>query len=568
MPLTIPSHITLARTLMLGLGSLCCSFALAQSGSDCEQVSTPASSGFDFTEDISRWGSRESFDLDSSQYLVRSIQVNQLPIFDPGNPRENTRLFRWVNRVHIPTRQQVIRHQLLFREGDTINSRMLSENERLLRQQKYASDARIRVLNRCAQTVDLEVVTREVWTLVPGFSFHTSGGDNAMDIGLRDSNALGSGQRVSLFYSNDANRSSYKLAFENPNIGNTHRVIKLQADKSTDGYHYLAEYELPFYALDAQSAWKFGYESTREMLYQYRFGKRISEVDRTLDTAELSRGIATGLVNGLTTRLRYGLREEDYRYAAGSKHPSPTVLPDNLHMIYPFLELESIEDKYAVAYNISQIYRTEDLLLGRSFRASIGFAPNSGGRLILNGRYTDTLLSRAKMLLQWRADWRARWSPSAREWEDTRVNANVDFHRGQTEHRSLYLGLSASKVINLNSSEQLSLGGSSGLRGFDSHYLNGDALVKFTAEERMFSDYQVLQLFRVGVAGFIDVGRVYGKSSWGADRTFSNVGLGLRLAPSKTDEARIIHIDLAYPLGSNIPGGKSMQLVVEARTSF
>lgn len=541
---------------------------LAQSAQDCAQISQPADSGFDFTEDISRWGSRESFDLDSRQYQVRSIQLNQLPIFDLSNPRENKRLFRWVNRVHIPTRQQVIRHQLLFEEGETVNSRMLSENERLLRQQKYASDARIRVLNRCEQTVDLEVVTREVWTLVPGFSFHTSGGDNSVDFGLRDSNALGSGQRVSLFYSNDANRSSYKLAFENPNIGNTHRVLKLQADKSTDGFHYLAEYELPFYALDASKAWKFGYESAKEVLYQYQFGRRVSEVERQQDTAELSRGISSGLVDGLVTRLRYGLREEQYRYAPGVKHPSPLSLPNDLSMIYPFLELESIEDKYAVAYNISQIYRTEDLQLGRSFSTSIGFAPNSGGRVILKGRYADTLLSRPKMLLQWRADWRARWNPSDKLWEDTLINTNIDFHRGQTENRTLYLGLAASKAINLNTSEQLTLGGSTGLRGFDSHYLNGDAMVKFTAEERMFSSRQILQLFRVGVAGFVDVGRVYGKEQWGAGRTFSNVGLGLRLAPSKTDEARIIHIDLAYPLGNNIPGGKSVQLVVEAKSSF
>lgn len=561
-------HTMLARSLMLGLGVSSCTLAAAQADQNCTQISAPADSGFDFTEGISRWGSLESFDVDSSQYQVRSIKINQLPIFDPKNPREDTRLFRWINRVHIPTRQQVIRHQLLFKEGDTVDSRMLSENERLLRQQKYASDAKVRVLNRCDQAVDLEVVTREVWTLVPGFSFHTSGGDNSLDVGLRDSNALGSGQRVSLFYSNDANRSSYKLAFENPNIGNTHRVIKLQADKSTDGFHYLAEYELPFFSLDADKAWKFGYESTKEMLSQYQFGKRVTEVDRRHDVAELSRGLSTGLVNGVTTRLRYGVRDEDYRYAPGTKRPAPAAMPDDLHLTYPFLELESIEDKYAVAYNISQIYRTEDLLLGRSYRASIGFATNSGGRLILNGQYSDTLLSRPKMLLQWRADWRARWDPSAKEWEDTLINANLDFHRGQTENRTLYMGLAASKAINLNSSEQLTLGGSTGLRGFDSHYLNGDTMLKFTAEERMFSNYQVLQLLRIGVAGFVDVGRVYGKTQWGAGRTFSNVGLGLRLAPSKTDEARIIHIDLAYPLGNNIPGGKSVQLVVEARGSF
>lgn len=52
------------------------------------------------------------------------------------------------------------------------------------------------------------------------------------------------------------------------------------------------------------------------------------------------------------------------------------------------------------------------------------------------------------------------------------------------------------------------------------------------------------------------------------DNFYKNIGVGLRLAPSKTDEGRIIHIDLAYPLGGNIRGGKSVQLVIEAKTSF
>ena len=114
----------------------------------------------------------------------------------------------------------------------------------------------------------------------------------------------------------------------------------------------------------------------------------------------------------------------------------------------------------------------------------------------------------------------------------------------------------------------MTLGGSTGLRGFDSHYLNGDGSVRFTIEERFFSNYHVLQLFRVGFASFFDVGKIYGDSEYGAGRTFKNIGLGMRLAPSKSDKGRIIHIDVAYPIGSNIAGGRSAQLVVEAKASF
>lgn len=556
------------RCAFLFLISAASAPAFAQSNANCVPVSSPAMANFDFTEDISRWGTQESFNIDGSHYHVREISVNRLPIFDEENDRENNALYRWINRVHIPTRVKVIRDQLLFSENSEVTSQILSENERILRQQKYAADSRIRVLTKCGDQVDLEVVTREVWSLVPGISFHTGGGDSSFDIGVRDSNALGSGQRVSMFYSSDANRNSFKLGFENPNIGNTHKVIKLQAEDSTDGYHYLAEYELPFYSLDSSKAWRFSLEATKEILTQYQFGKKVTEVQRLKDTAEISRGFSAGLNNGKAQRFVYGLREEKIAYDAGVKRPSPASLPADLNIVYPFLQYESIDDNFAVAYNISQIYRTEDISLGRQLLLSVGVDPSGDKRLILQGRAADTLLSQNKMLMQWHSDWYGRWNQMSSAWEDTVVNFNLDFHRGQTDKRTLYMGLAASKAINLNSSEQLTLGGGNGLRGFDSHFLTGDALIEFTVEQRYFSDYQFLRLMRVGYAAFVDVGRVYGDDVLGAGRTYKNVGLGLRLAPSKTDEGRIIHVDLAYPIGSNIPGGKSVQLVIEAKGSF
>ena len=106
------------------------------------------------------------------------------------------------------TRQKVILHQILFDKGSEFNSRILSENERLIRQQKYAADAKIRVLTKCGEEVGVEVMTKEVRTVVPGFSFHSSGGHGCLEFEIRDSNALGTGQRASAFYSSDTNRNS------------------------------------------------------------------------------------------------------------------------------------------------------------------------------------------------------------------------------------------------------------------------------------------------------------------------------------------------------------------------
>ena len=149
------------------------------------------------------------------------------------------------------------------------------------------------------------------------------------------------------------------------------------------------------------------------------------------------------------------------------------------------------------------------------------------------------------------------------------MNVGLDYHLGQSENRTLYLGLEAAKVINLRNGTQLELGGRNGLRGYDTHYLQGQSSLRFTAEERLFTNYHFLQLFRVGMAAFYDAGKVYGNPDPAAHDVFQAVGLGLRLAPSRSQSGQIIHIDLAYPLGSALPDNKhQLQFIAEVKKSF
>ena len=99
--------------------------------------------------------------------------------FDLANAQENNRLYRWVNRVHTFTRPIVIQRMLLFRPGDAVHERLLDESERILRREKYVSDSSIRVVRECGETVDLEVITREVWSLTPEISLKSIGGDTS-----------------------------------------------------------------------------------------------------------------------------------------------------------------------------------------------------------------------------------------------------------------------------------------------------------------------------------------------------------------------------------------------------
>ena len=106
--------------------------------------------------------------LEDGGAVIGDVVVRVGDVFDAGDPREDRRLFRFANRLHRATRDEVIRNQLLFRPGDRYSHRLLEESERLLRQDRYLYDVTIRPVRYDAGRVDVEVITRDVWTLNVG----------------------------------------------------------------------------------------------------------------------------------------------------------------------------------------------------------------------------------------------------------------------------------------------------------------------------------------------------------------------------------------------------------------
>lgn len=413
----------------------------------CITINEPAYSDFDFTEDQSRWGTKPNGELDGDTYHVRSISINQLPIFDESNPRENSKLYRWINRVHFYTQPEVIHRQLLFNNQDEVSQDIMTESERILRQRRYVGDAKLRVLKKCGNDLDLEVVTREFWTLTPEISLKSAGGENTSKFGIRDSNFLGSGQQISVLYRNDPERNSYELIYKQPNLNDTRILLEGGASNSTDGYRYFAHAALPFFSLDSNFSWDAGIESKDVVHSQYTLGHKNTQVQFRNDIAELSLGFSRGQQEDtMIRRFSGGIRYDRRQYGIGPELPIPGTLPNDMILMYPFVRYETLEDNYAMAYNISQIQRTEDLYVGRHLVTTLGYSPGNIGNLVFNGLYTDTLVYKPRHLLQFSAEWDARWSRVTNNWQDTIVNLDLDYHLGQTDNRTLFMGLSATKA--------------------------------------------------------------------------------------------------------------------------
>ena len=527
----------------------------------------PALPNFDFTAGLQRWGDDKDHLPQGQEKTVRKIYINTLPIFDTTATHESYWLYRWINSVHTFTRPRVIERLLLFSTGDPVNERQLDESERLLRNESYIGDAEIRVVRDCQDSVDLEVVTREVWTLAPDISFKSSGGETSGHLGFRDSNFLGTGKSINLRFKQDPDRNKLQLHYNDPNFQGKRVNIGAHVEKNSDGYDRLFDVGLPFYALDARRSW--GVSAADSKFAQYRYVDSIKtsgvQVQETL--IGVIWGFSEGLVGGQVNRYAFGAQSEKKAYGTLSNELASAQVPGDLSLTYPFFEYQQVQDLYKIGFNINQIRRSEDIHLGRDLRVRLGYSAE-GQRVILQGDWTDTWLARNEMLLQSSLDWRGLWRVKEQAIEDGELNLRIKFHRGQTKNRSLVVGAELSLLKNSLSQTELTLGGDKGLRGYESNYQSGDTVFLVSAEERVFTQYEPFDLFYIGYAAFVDVGRAWFRGQKSAnDNWQTDVGLGLRLLPSKSDRGQVVHLDLAFTLKSR-NGDRRMLLSVEMKKTL
>jgi len=110
-------------------------------------------------------------ELEAQGARVGRIFISRENLFDPRDPHESYWPYRLANKLHVVTREEVIRRELLFREGDLYSQELVDESERNLRGLKVIYHVRIVPLAYRDGVVDLEVNSQDTWTLRPAIRF-------------------------------------------------------------------------------------------------------------------------------------------------------------------------------------------------------------------------------------------------------------------------------------------------------------------------------------------------------------------------------------------------------------
>ncbi len=481
--------------------------------------------------------------------IIDSLVIDNREIYDTSDPRFDNFLFRTANRLHIVTKETVVRRELLLAVGEPFSAARAEETARNLRLNCRLVDAWVETERLPSGRLLVRVVTIDQWSLLGGVEFARDGNRSRLKLGFEERNLVGYNQLLGfdwVIQEGDENYTHSRFR-DYRFLG---KPVMLALEHNTDPRGEVTQFSLlrPFYSLDQRTylsgtiartggrrdvygldsnglAVRTGYWKSKadqlDLIGEYRVGSRNTKVGAGLWYTYHSDKVTEVAGHGFTI-------------PTDSTYHTPSLLLKAQHTHY--LRLRRISN-FQLLEDVSLVTGIETLA-GRAFNTDFKshlydildittrFGEQFGHNLVTASHQQTWWLDRGKQL-------RSRGISSLRYYNNSlsflTVAARVQY---QTDH---YDALDS----------PLRLGGTSGLRGYDEFALAGDRTGVANLETRWFPGLDILSALIGGVI-FADVGRAWTK---GEPFTFNDlhysVGAGLRISLERATRSEIIRVDCA-----------------------
>ena len=562
---------TSIQNLLLATGLL--AIATTATASDSPFFNASPSSSINESLRLALLGSKEIPDyltLQKNKAVIGKITIIRNNVFDLSKEEENIPLFRLANNLHIVTAESVVRNQLLFESGDFFSQQILEESERILRSASYLYDAEITISAYHDNVVDIEVNTRDVWTLTGSINFSREGGSNELSAQIEESNLLGYGKKLKLKTGSTVDRDETLISYSDKQVFGTRTKVSLLHNDKSDGITDQFEIERPFYSLHTK--WSMGLKISADDRTDsiYEFGEVVSAFDHTEENISVYFGLSEGYLNHHVYRWLFGFDKDRDNFSPNDNYPGQPI-PEDRDFRYPWISMEMYEDHVIKTRHIMQIRRTEDLNLGNEMKFKLGwstqhFDANNDG-LVYEMEANMAFKSPNNHLLLFNPHFSGRYAD--RSGENNRIGFISKYYMPVFGDHVFYMSLRGDFVRDPYLDEQLLLGGDSGLRGYPLRFQTGDRSYLFTVEQRFYTEWHWFQLAYVGALIFYDVGRAWepGIPENENTRRLRDAGIGLRLASSRGSRGLVLHIDLAFPMDGDSEID-NVQLLITTNESF
>jgi len=535
---------------------------------------------------------------------VDHIFIDNHSIFDTSDPDLDSR-FRWAydlaNRLHVRTRESVIRRELLFDVGDCFDPVLLEESERLLRAYPFIARTDIYGIQQPGGGYHVVVDTEDEWSTRAEVRFDLSGQVDVEAIELREQNLAGYGQELGVFYQSREATRSYGIGYRTPQLFRTRWDLSLDAGRTRAGTLFRQELAYPFVGEVGRLAfrqvlnrhdWYFDYIVPRTGSGGFcpdegpdcRILVPIRE--KALEVAGLRRFGEPG--NLTVVGLGIGFQEISYpgsdsaiTFVEGGRYderqPAPVELRtpvlarmQHLRNVRAMLLLGKRNIEWRKRRGLDSFRGDEDVRLGAE--VEVTFARSLPSLESDNDLYGSLELYAATgppslfFGTRVRTDARRAYDapPGEHELQDVTGEGEAFVYIRPTSmaRHTLVLRAAGAGAWHVETPFQLTLGGELALRGWPLESFPGGRRVVFTAEDRWYFGWPFPDVADIGASIFTDVGRIWpGDVALGTDSGWrTSVGVGLR-ANFPAGGTNSFRIDAAFPVGSDGGLGK-LQLVI------
>ena len=507
---------------------------------------------------------------------VGEIRVERVNVFDPTVPGEDWLLFRIANRIHWPTRESVIRRELLFATGEAWDPLKVLESERNLRANGSFRRVDIIPVERAAGTADAVVRTQDSWTTNPRFSAGTEGGESFFTLGLEENNLLGYGKSVGAEYGRSGSRTSSSYSYGDPRFLNTRLALNGGYSRSSTGDAGSVSLTSPFYSLDSPRASAVAWQRSVSEQTIYRDAEEYTEFRARRRIAEASLGRRLEADRIFVQRVEGGWYSDRAQYetlTGGSPGTVAGTLPEDRELSGPTIGYSWVQPDYIKETYIDRMERVEDFNLGNELSVRAGWmaekTASDRDRVIFNAsnqqgvRFAPGRFAIGRLSLSGRT--------VAGRWENALANADLNFFwKTNVRGDHTFVGhIEGAFGRYLDRDNSVTLGGGTGLRGYKNNSFVGDKAVLVNFEDRFFFPGEWFHLMRLGAAVFVDSGVVAREN---ADLTLRNlksdVGAGLRVAGTRSRSGGVGRIDVAYALNRGPNGGSRWVISIKGGQAF
>ena len=485
---------------------------------------------------------------DKESRRIRAIRFYISDIYTEDQALESS-WAEFVNRFHITTRESVIRNQILFKEGDVLDKDLVEQSERKLRQFAFLNKAQIEVIPVDDRSVDIEIRTRDAWSLVPGISIKGGGGLATGTVKLEELNLLGYGKKafVEGIYESDVGWTA-KFGYRDSQLFNSRWIASATYTNGPLVESLFLGAARPLYSIDTKWAYGGAFFKTDQVIRLFEAGEESSRFakDQILVQGYMKRSFGKRFQK-TNVKLELKYLKKDFSTLGSATTVPP---PEDQANVTPSIRISKQGNvRWQEFTYLNKMGLTEDNRLGSSYGGHVGYGiPVEDGFELwdVGGFFSNDTSFKYKQLLK------TMLSINSEVVRNTTALVNLRYYKKFSRH-TVATRFKANFGWELDSSRQFTLGADSGLRGYPARQFTGERLMLLNLEDRQFwGDFSLGPKFALGTVIFVDAGNVW-KETDDVDLNDLNwsAGAGLRLGWSNLPKQPILRVDCGWAIAGS-----------------